>query len=66
MNLFIGRLCRKDLPQEALEIHPFLGFRDLLHNVAGGHVQGGEEIDRAVTFVMCSVAHGHLRGEPDG
>ena len=51
MNLFVCRLFCNYPFQEALKIYPFLGFRELCLDLAGGDIQGSEQIQRSVTLV---------------
>jgi hypothetical protein len=46
-----GCAASGQIGHEGLEIDAFLGLRGVPPNAAGGHFEGGEQVDRAVPFV---------------
>src|SRR6266481_4885042 len=51
VDVAVGRLVFNDLGHEGLEVDALFGLCGLAADDPGGHLQGGEEVDRAMPFV---------------
>ncbi len=60
VDFAVGGFVNDDLLQESLEIDALLGLGGLAVNDAGGHFEGGEQVNRAMAFVSAFESLDHL------